>query len=163
MAKTTDLKKQYDELTDQELELKTIGEKNGWKPKNKMERGVRRQVYERFYELRDDPRRIEAEKDWEVADKEYRMYSETEVVADPDDWRSKLQLPDAFSAIQTQMQETIERRSRPSLTPTEESDEPIAEFGNAVLTYNMNNTNYDYQYYLAKQAAAIRGTAFLKD
>lgn len=163
MAKDTDLKKQYDELTDQELELKTLGEKNGWKPKNKMERSVRRQVYERFYELRDDPRRTEAEHDWEIADKEYRMYTEPEEVADPDDWRSKLHLPDAFSAIQTQMQETIERRSRPILNPTEESDEPIAEFSNSVMAFNMNTTNYDYQYFLAKQAAAIRGTAFLKD
>jgi hypothetical protein len=170
-TKDDDLEQQLKDLTDQELELKTIGQKNGWKPKNKMERGVRRQVYERFYELRDAPSRLEAEADWAIADKEFRMFIppdgsvdfDRRTVADVDDWRSKLQLPDAFSAIQTQMQETIERKSRPVLNPTEESDEPITEFGNAVLTYNMNNTNYDYEWFLAKLAAASRGTAFVKD
>jgi hypothetical protein len=82
---------------------------------------------------------------------------------DPDDWQSHLQLPDAFAAIQSQMQETIERKARPHLTATEESDEPIEEFCNSVMTYNMNNTGYDYQYFLAKLSAAVRGTAFLMD
>jgi hypothetical protein len=31
----------------------------------------------------------------------------------------------------------------------------------AVLEYNMNNTDFDYQYFLAKLSASIRGTAFL--
>ena len=129
---------------------------NRYKP-NKRQRLVRRRVYERFYWLRDDSLRTEAEQDWELADKEYNMFRESV----DDDWRANLHLPDAFAAIQAQMQETIERKSRPNLIPTEESDEPITEFSNAVLTYNMNNTDYDYQYFLAKLAAAIRGTAFL--
>jgi len=126
----------------------------------KRRRLIRRQVYERYYDLRDNPLRKEAEDDWRVADKEYNMYVPE---IDPDDWQSHLQLPDAFAAIQAQAQETIERKARPILTPTEQSDEPIAEFSNAVMEYNMNNTGYDYQYSLAKLAAAIRGTAFLVD
>lgn len=126
----------------------------------KRERQVRKFVYERYYEMRDDPRRREAEEDWEMADKEFRQYVPE---IDPDDWRSYLNLPDAFSAIQTQMQETIERKSRPILAAVEESDEPIADFSTAVMNYNMNCTGYDYQYFLAKLAAAIRGTSFLMD
>jgi len=129
---------------------------NRYKP-NKRQRLVRRRVYERFNFLRDESLRTEAEQDWELADKEYNMFRESV----DDDWRANLHLPDAFAAIQAQMQETIERKSRPNLIPTEESDEPISEFANAVLEYNMNNTDYDYQYFLAKLAAAIRGTAFL--
>lgn len=127
---------------------------------NKRKRAVRRQVYERYYWLRQDPLRAEAEADWEIADKEYNLWVEQK---DPDDWHADVHLPDAFAAIQTQAQETIERKSRPNLIPTEESDEPIREFGNDVLTYNMNNTGYDYEYYKAKLAASIRGTAFLMD
>lgn len=130
-----------------------------YKP-NKRQRSIRRQVYERFYTLRDDPLRKEAEADWEIADKEYNMYPDP---VDVDDWRSNLHLPDAFAAIQAQLQETIERKARPHLTPTEDSDEPLSEFCNSVINYNMNNTGYDYQYYLAKLAAAIRGTSFLMD
>jgi hypothetical protein len=58
-----------------------------------------------------------------------------------DDWRSKLELPDSFAAIQAQMQETIERKARPYLCATEESDEPTADLANCILEYNMNNTD----------------------
>lgn len=127
---------------------------------NKHKSKVRQTVYQRFYWLRDAPSRTAAEKDWEDADKEYKM-DIPEI--DPDDWRSHLELPDAFSAIQAQMQETIERKARPYLCATEESDEPTAELANAVMEYNMNNSDFDYQYFLAKLAAAIRGTSFLMD
>lgn len=125
---------------------------------NKRNRSIRRQVYERFYWLRDDPLRVEAEAEWETADKEYSMYIAPQ---DTDDWRANIQLPDVFAAIHSDLQETIERKSRPSLTPTEESDEPLSEFCNSVINYNMNNTGYDYQFYLAKLARNIRGTSFL--
>src|SRR5688572_23966559 len=93
-----------------------------YKP-NKRRRAIRRQVYERYYDLRDDPNRKEAEEQWELADKEFGMYFEP---PDPDNWQADLHLPDAFAAIQTQEQERIERKSRPMLDATEESDEPIA-------------------------------------
>lgn len=127
---------------------------------NKHHRAIRRQTYDRYYWLRDEPLRHEAETDWEMADKEYNMYADP---VDPLDWRSHIQLPDAFAAIQAQAQETIERKARPTLLATEESDEPMAEFANSIMHYNMNSTGYDYQYALAKLSASIRGTAFVLD
>lgn len=127
---------------------------------NKRRRQIRREVYARFYWLQQDPLRAQAEADWEIADKEHQMFIEEK---DPDDWHADVHLPDAFSAIQTQAQETIERLSRPTLTRTKDSDEPLSEFCNDVINYNMDNTNYDYQYYLAKLSASSRGTAFLMD
>lgn len=127
---------------------------------NKQKSDIRRTVYERYYWLRDEPLRKEAEREWEMADKEYAM-----PIPEPtqDDWRSKLELPDSFSAIQAQAQETIERKSRPFLAATEETDEPTAEFANCILNYNMNTTDYDYQYAQAKLSASIRGTSFLME
>lgn len=123
-------------------------------------RKIRRRTYERFYQLRDDPLRAEAEKDWEVADIEYGMPL---IDFDEDDWQSHLSLPDAFAAIQAQSQEDIERKARPSLRATEETDEPISDFSNGVMNYNMNQTGFDYQYFLGKLSRAIRGTAFYMD
>lgn len=130
-----------------------------YKP-NKRRRAIRRQVYNRFYLLQGDQRRKEAEDNWETADKEFGLVTDE---IDPNDWHAHLQLPDAFAAIQTQAQETIERKSRPHLQATEESDEPITEFGNAVLTHNMNETGYDYQNFLSKLNASSRGTSFRMD
>lgn len=127
---------------------------------NKRERAVRRKVYERWVQMRDDSQRKEAEKDWDDGDKEYRMFIPE---IDPDDWRSHLELPDAFAAIQTQMQETLERKSRPALRGVEESDDNRELFSNAIMNWNMTRTGFDLQYFYAKLCAAIRGTAFIKD
>ena len=151
---------------------------------NKQEREVRRQVYIRYYEMRDNPWRTDAEREWEMADKEYQLWRDdtatftsttqtegttttylntTTQIPDPDDTRSRLKLPDAFAAIQSHMQETVGRKSRPTLTGTESSDEPRQEFANSVMNYSMNNTNFDYEWYVGGVAAAIRGTAFYRD
>lgn len=126
-------------------------------------RRLRRKTYERYYELRDDPKRTEAEADWEMADKEYGMVTDEVNPADPDSWMAHLHLPDAFAGIQAQSQEDIERKARPSLVATQDSDEPIAEFANSVMNYNMDSTGFDYQYFLGKLSRAIRGTAFFMD
>lgn len=153
---------QLDELQNQMggLEPESPDTSNADYKPNKRRRAIRRQTYERFYDLKDNPLRLEAELDWETADKEYNMYTPP---LDDDDWRANLQLPDAFAAIRTQAQETVERKARPSLTATDESEEPVEAFCNEVLSYNMNNTGFDYQYHQGKLAASIRGTAFLLD
>ena len=127
---------------------------------SKRHRMIRRKVYERFYYLRDEPARIEAEEQWAMADAEYGMVRDE---VDQDNWHSQLHLPDAFAAVQAQAQEDVERKARPTLVGTESSDEPKEQFANAVITYNMNNTGFDYQYFLAKLSRTIRGTAFLMD
>lgn len=153
----------------------------GYKP-NKRQRNIRRQVYIRYYQMRDNDWRTEAERDWQHADQEYQMWfpggsalgptstntdwqshPNRQTVTDMDGKRSKIRLPDSFAAIQAHMQENLERRSRPRLTGTESSDEPIEEFANSLINYNMNNTDFDYQWYMAGIAAAIRGTAFIYD
>lgn len=141
----------------QEIQIDGTITKSTYRP-NKRKNDIRRETYKRYYWLRNEPLRTDAEKDWEMADKEYQMHMPD---IDPDDWRSHLELPDSFAAIQAQAQETIERKARPYLSATEESDEPTAELANAVMEYNMNNSDFDYQYFLAKLAASIRGTSFL--
>lgn len=156
-----------------------------YNPSNKQEREVRRQTYYRYYQMRDNDWRSEAEREWEMADKEYQLWMSSETlssmttqgstgnqfsytyatqnIADPDETRSHLKLPDAFAAIQSHMQETINRKSRPTLTGTNSSEEPVQEFANSVMNYSMNNTNFDYHWYMSGLGAAIRGTAVLRD
>lgn len=155
----------------------------GYHPGRK-ESNIRMQLYRRYYEMRDNDWRSEAEKQWEMADQEYMMWlsenqqyitttqqngtvqttvTSTTQIPDPDDTRSRLKLPDAFAAIQTHMQETVERKSRPALNATNESEEPVEDLGNATLNYNMDNTNFDMEWYMGGMASAIRGTSFYYD
>lgn len=151
----------------------------GYNP-SKKERNVRRQVYIRYFQMRDNDWRTNAEHMWEIADKEFTMdeiNSLHQHVLDKNgnllepvfyeqrttSGRSRIKLPDSFAAIQSHMQEAVGRKSRPTLTGTESSDEPIEEFANAVMNYSMNNTNFDYEWYMSGLSAAIRGTAFLYD
>lgn len=126
----------------------------------KEERKARRLVYERYQAMRSDQNRLDAEQDWEDGDK---MFGQDVPAPDSDDWRAHLILPDAFAGIQAQMQETIDRNSRPYLRRVEDSDKGIETFQNSILTYNLNRTDFDYQYFLAKYSAAIRGTAYLME
>lgn len=133
---------------------------NSWKP-NKQERIARRRAYDRWRDMRDDPLRKAAELDWDAADKDYQMYVPD---IDPEDWRSHLELPDAFAAIQTSMQETIERKSRPFIVGTDgDGDDPAEKFKNTVMNWNMTRTGFDLQYFYAKLNAAIRGTSWIKN
>lgn len=148
-------------MADQDSDESLFPENYGKYKPNKEERDARRQVYKRWQAMRDDGLRKEAEQEWDSADKEYRMYIPE---IDPDDWRSHLELPDSFAAIQTSMQETIERKSRPTLIGTDGDGLDAKEkFQNTVLDWNMTRTGFDLQYFHAKLTAAIRGTAFLKN
>lgn len=155
----------------------------GYHPGRK-ESNIRMQLYRRYYEMRDNDWRTEAERQWEMADKEYMLWLNTSAeymtttqdgqttypigynsasIPDPDTTLSNMKLPDSFSAIQSHMQEIINRKSRPALSGTNASDEPVQEFANAVMNYNMNNTDFDYNWFMGGLAAAIRGTAFYFD
>lgn len=131
----------------------------GYKP-NKQQREVRRNVYERFATMRDDPIRKEEEEHWDRADKAYQQWMPDR---EADDWRSHLVLPDAFAAIQSNAQETIERRSRPILESVEASDLAREQFCNDVMKYSMDRTGFDFENFKAKLVASIRGTAFVME
>ncbi len=151
---------------------------------SRSESTIRTQLYRRYYEMRDNPWRTEAEAQWQIADEEYMMWTSenqqyvtttqqngsvqttvntTTQIPDPDDTRSRLKLPDSFATIQSHLQETIDRKSRPALHATNESEEPVEDYANAVLNYNMDNTNFDYEWYMGGMGAAIRGTSFYLD
>ena len=128
-----------------------------YKP-NKKDRKIRAHIWDRYTRMRDDPLRKEAEMDWEQADKKMRMWRPER---DPDDWRADIRLPDSFAAVQTHLQETIGMKIRPSLKPQEGSDTPLAFFGNGIMNYNMDRTQYDLEFMRAVNCNAARGTAFL--
>lgn len=131
-----------------------------YKPKNKAERDARRTIWDRYRAMADDELRQEAEKDWDMADKMFRQWMPERAW---DDWRSHITLPDGFAAVQAYLQETINRRSRPTLQVTNTSDLPRELFVNSILNYNMDSTGFDMEQFKARQCAAIRGTGFVME
>lgn len=131
-----------------------------YKPKNKKEREARRRIYDRYRAMRDDSIRKEEEEHWDKGDKAYQQWMPPR---DEGDWRSHLVLPDAFAAIQSHAQETIDRRSRPVLESVESSDLAREQFCNDVMKYSMDRTGFDKEMFQAKLTAAIRGTAFVME
>lgn len=132
--------------------------KDFYKPKNKAEREARRRVWTRFEAMRDDQLRKEAEEQWERADKQFAQWHPEREYGD---WRSMMTLPDAFGAVQAHMQETIDRRGRPYLEQVDASDFIREQFVNHIFNFSMDRTGFDLQQFMAKQAAAIRGTSFV--
>lgn len=137
-------------------------EANGlyYKPKNKAEREARRRIWDRYRTMRDDSIRKEEEMHWERADKVYQQWMPER---EEGDWRSHLSLPDGFAAVQSHMQETIDRRGRPMLASVEASDLAKEQFSNDIFTYSMDRTGFDYETFKSKNCAAIRGTAYVAE
>jgi len=128
-----------------------------YKPKNKQERFARQRVWDRYRAMADDTLRKEAEEKWDRADKMFMQWMPERAV---NDWRSHIVLPDAFAGVQAHMQETINRKSRPVIQLSDSSDMAREMFANAIMKNNMDRTGYDFQEFLSKQCAAIRGTGF---
>ena len=136
------------------------GHEFDYQPSSKKDRSARRTVSERFREMRDDSIRKEAEEQWELGRKMYRMWSPER---DADDWGADIVLPDGFSAIQTHMQETIDARFRPIIEGTESSDDVLANFNDAIFQHSMDVTEFDAETTKARRAAAMMGTAFTRE
>jgi len=126
----------------------------------KTERNKRKRVFERYTAMKDSELRKEAELDWDFGDKNYQQYIPKKANGD---WRANLVLPDGFAAIESHQQESLERYSRPFISPVENSDAEVEQLGNDLMNYNMDRTGFDYQQYLARKVSAIRGTSFLME
>lgn len=136
------------------------GHKFTYKPSNKQEREARRRIWERYQEMRDDPLRAEAMREWDLGDKMYRMWAPER---EEGDWRADIILPDGFSAIQAHMQETIDIRPRPHLEGVEQSDAEKEQFCDHIFQFAMDQTDFDPETFKARNCSAIRGTAFTRE
>jgi hypothetical protein len=155
--------KKKKEVKDPEEVLEDISEKDNptadYLPSDE-ETEVALRVYTRFKAMKDSEERQEAEVDWDYGDKEYEAYR---AELDDDDTRANINKPIAFAVIETELQETIEHKSRPKVMPREFEDSAKTELVNDVMDYSFDVGNFDYQYYLAKQEALVRGTGFLME
>lgn len=136
------------------------GHKFDYKPNNKKDRDARRRIFDRFLKMRDDPIRREAEREWELGRKMYRMWAPERP---DDDWGADVILPDGFSAIQTHMQETIDARFRPMLEGVESSDEVLASYNDMIFQHGMDVTEFDAESTKARRISAMCGTAFTRE
>lgn len=136
------------------------GHEYSYKPKNSKERDARRRIFERFKAMRDDPIRKEAEKEWDLGRKMYRMWAPGR---DAEDWGADVILPDGFSAIQTHMQETIDAKFRPTLEGVESSDEVLTFYNNMIFQHAMDTTEFDAETTKARSASAMMGTSFTRE
>ena len=136
------------------------GHMYSYKPANKTERDARKRVFDRYKVMRDDPIRKEAERDWDLGRKMYRMWAPERKV---DDWGADIILPDGFAAMQTYLQETIDARFRPILEGVESSDEVLAWFNNSIFQHAMDTTEFDAETIKARSASSMMGTAFTRE
>jgi hypothetical protein len=87
-------------IVNDELDQQIQKPGNYYKPKNKQEREARRLVFDRYRAMRDDDKRKEAERQWDMGDKMFLQWSDAR---EEDDWRAHVTLPDGFAAVQTHM------------------------------------------------------------
>ena len=149
---------QYRKGPDEKGVKSTDGRGNvyNYKPRNKRERSVRRQMIDRFRTMRDDYLRKEFLKDREYAQKDYRMWTPER---DIDDYRANIALPDSLAIVQSYLQETINLQMRPMIEGVEYSDGDRASLSNIVLNHSMDRTDFDRTIMEGMNTKAIEGMA----
>lgn len=135
------------------------GKAFGYRP-TRSESPLRRKIWDRYNTMKDDELRHEAEKQWDLGDKMYRMWAPER---DERDWRADIVLPDAFSAVQSHMQETVNQRPRPVPKGATSLQAPLEQFIGDIFTAALDNTEFDQETFKARNASAIRGTAFTRE
>jgi len=116
------------------------------------------QVYERFKAMRDAQSRQDAQTRWDDGDKAYEAYVAS---LDEDDYRTNINKPIAFAIIETELQETIDRKPRPKVDPREAGDKNQVHLINATMKYSFDVGDFDYEYQRAKKESKIRGTGWV--
>lgn len=160
MAQATQNYIQYRGKKDSKNAVKSMSGKGTvfeYRPKNPKDSALRRRIWDRYNEMKSDPLRQEAEKQWDLGDKMYRLWAPER---DARDWRADIVLPDGFSAVQSHLQETVNLRPRPTIKGVEANDAPLEQFADAVFNFAMDNTEFDQETFKARTSAAVRGTAF---
>lgn len=127
-----------------------------YRPSRK-ESPLRRQIWDRFNAMKRDPLRLEAEKQWDLGMKMYRMWAPER---DQRDWRADIVLPDGFSAVQSYLQETIVNRHRPVIRGVQQNDSPLEQFMSSIFNFALDTTEFDQETHKARTTSAICGTAF---
>lgn len=128
-----------------------------YRPRNKADTKARKRLWDRYQAMQSDMLRKEAEKQWDLGDKMYRLWAPDR---DSRDWRADIVLPDGFSAVQSHLQETVNLRPRPLIKGVEAADAPLEKFASTVFNFAMDNTEFDQEAFKARTCAAVRGTAF---
>lgn len=131
-----------------------------YRPRTKEDRQERRETWDRIQAMKNDPLRAEAEKQWDLGLKMYRMWAPDR---DSRDWRADIILPDGFSAVMSHNQETVTLRPRPVIQGVQSQDAPLEQFASTVLKFALDNTEFDQETFKARNAAAIMGTAFTRE
>lgn len=152
----------YRNKSDNKNAIKSVsgGSKTFTYTPSKIESPLRRKIWDRYNAMKDAPLRKEAEKQWDLGDKMYRMWAPSR---DARDWRADITLPDAFSAVQSHMQETINMRPRPVPKGMNSVDAPLENFIGSVYEAALDTTEFDQESFKARSASAIRGTAFTRE
>ena len=128
-----------------------------YRPRTKAHTKTRRRLWDRYQAMQNDMLRKEAEKQWDLGDKMYRLWAPER---DQRDWRADIVLPDGFSAVQSHLQETVNLRPRPLIKGVESADAPLEKFSDTVFNFAMDNTEFDQEAFKARSCSAVRGTAF---
>lgn len=131
-----------------------------YRPRTPKDRAERRETWDRIQSMKNNLLRKEAEKQWDLGMKMYRMWAPER---DQRDWRADIVLPDAFSAVQSHLQETVNLRPRPIIQGVQAQDAPLEQFASTVFNFAMDNTEFDQETFKARQCAAICGTAFTRE
>jgi len=94
-----------------------------YKPSGREEELIQR-VYDRYYEMKDNPQRQDAVNEWDRGLKAWDQFSKES--EDLEDWQAKYYVPMTTSIVESILSEMIDQSPRPIILPRSAEDKPKA-------------------------------------
>ena len=149
--------KKTDKVTNPATEVYKI--RNEYEPDGK-EADVLKNVYRRYYEIRDDPKRNDLMANIERWRRNWEAFRSPKNV---DDWQSNYFIPLTTSVIEQLLAEMIDQNPRPIILPLSREDKPKATVMRHIFDYTWELADSDIELFDVIKDALVEGTGIAQE
>ena len=128
---------------------------------NKKEEELLGYVYDRYYNMKDNPQRQEAEEEWDKGEKAWDQFSKES--EDLEEWQANYYVPMTTAVVESILSEMVDQSPRPIILPRASEDKPKATVMRHVFDYTWDVANGDVELEAVLKDALIYGDGFAQE
>lgn len=131
-----------------------------YKPSEK-EEDLISHVYKRYYSMKDNPQRQDAEKEWDKGEKAWDQFCKED--EDLDDWQADYYVPQTTAIVESILSEMVDQSPRPIILPRAAEDKPKATVMRHIFDYTWDVADGDMELMSVLKDALIYGVGFAQE
>lgn len=128
---------------------------------NKKEEELLAHVYDRYYNMKDNPQRQDAENEWDKGEKAWDQFSKD--TEDLEEWQANYYVPMTTAVVESILSEMVDQSPRPIILPRASEDKPKATVMRHIFDYTWDTANGDVELEAVLKDALIYGNGFAQE